>query len=143
MGHSSTDQQVYIHQGVVSEISGTTIKVTLDADVHCESCRAKALCGVAESGGKEVEIAMAGGPFQLHEPVEVMLRKDLGQQAVFWAYLLPFLLMLATLLTTSLFLEEWAAGAASLMILIPYYILVSRFGNYFKKTFRISVLKPD
>jgi sigma-E factor negative regulatory protein RseC len=72
--------------------------------------------------------------------VEVVLKKDLGQKAVFWAYIFPFLLMLATLLTSSLFLQEWLAGVLSLLILLPYYGTLYALKDYFKKTFRITVL---
>lgn len=141
MGPSPKDIHVFTHPGTITAVTDTFVRVTLDANVHCESCHAKGACGVSEGITKAVEVAAPRGQYRLHEPVEVLLRKDLGQKAVFWAYLFPFLLMLATLLTTSLFATEWVAGVASLLVLVPYYLLVYGLRTYFKKTFTVSLLK--
>lgn len=130
----------FVHSGRISEIRDRSIVVALDEDVHCESCRAKAVCGVSRAASKEIEVPYTSGSFKLQEPVEVVLRKDLGHKAVFWAYIFPFLLMLLTLLTASVFLSEWMAGLMSLLVLVPYYLIVYGLKNYFEKTFRVSIL---
>jgi sigma-E factor negative regulatory protein RseC len=43
------------------------------------------------------------------------------------------------LLTASYFVAEWLAGVLSLLILIPYYLLIHGLKGYFKKTFDISI----
>ncbi|MBT8178035.1 MAG: SoxR reducing system RseC family protein [Flavobacteriaceae bacterium] len=141
MDFKPKETNAFIHSGVVSEIHGRSIIVSLDKDVHCESCSAKGACGVSDSTTKEVEIIDSQESFALNEPVKVILKKDLGQKAVFWAYIFPFLLMLLTLVTASLFFAEWIAGLLALLILIPYYTAVYAFKNYFRKTFRISILR--
>jgi sigma-E factor negative regulatory protein RseC len=140
MGFKTAEEEAFVHTGVVSEMTGSSIIIALDENVHCETCSAKGACGVTDSVNKTVEVIDPEGSFKLNQPVEVILKKDLGQKAVFWAYIFPFLLMLATLLTTSLFLKEWMAGLLSLLILVPYYATVYALKNYFRKTFKISVL---
>ena len=135
----SEDTNVYRHSGVVSRIDGNAVVVSLDKNVHCDTCRAKAACGLSVSESKEIEIIDSGSTFSINEPVEVLLRKNLGHKAVFWAYVFPFLLMLTTLLTTSLFLPESTAGLLSLLVLIPYYGIVYALKDYFRSTFRISI----
>ena len=134
------ETSVFVHSGVVSHIQGRSIIVSLDQNVHCESCSAKGACGVSDSASKEVEVINPDGKFKLNDPVKVTLRKNLGQKAIFWAYIFPFILMLLTLVISSLFLEEWIAGLLSLLILVPYYAMVYANKNYFQKTFRISIL---
>ncbi len=73
--------------------------------------------------------------------MEVTLKKNLGHRAVFWAYILPFMIMMLTLVMMSFFFEEWMAGLVSLMVLVPYYALVYALKDYFKKTFKISILR--
>jgi len=141
MDFKPKETNAFIHSGVVSEIHGRSIIVSLDKDVHCESCSAKGACGVSDSTTKEVEIIDSQESFKLNEPVKVILKKDLGQKAVFWAYIFPFLLMLLILVTASLFFAEWIAGLLALLILIPYYATVYAFKNYFRRTFRISILR--
>ena len=139
MGSVSTDERVYIHSGVVSRIRRGTVIVSLDNNVHCESCQARGACGVSDSASKEVEVRDSGGQFKLNDPVEVVLAKHAGHRAVFWAYVFPFVLMILTLVTASLWLPEWVAGVLSLLVLIPYYLLIRGLSGYFRKTFDISI----
>ncbi len=141
MDSGISNKDAYIHSGVISKKSNGSLIVSLDENVHCESCRAKSTCGISESGSKEVEIPNSGQSFTLNEPVNVVLKKGLGLKAVVWAYIFPFLLMVGTLIGSSLFLKEWMAGIVSLLILIPYYLLLYILRNTFKKTFKISVVK--
>ncbi|MGB5700467.1 SoxR reducing system RseC family protein [Muriicola sp.] len=135
------ENSVFIHSGVVSHIDGKSVIVSLDKNVHCESCSAKGACGVSDSASKEVEIFDSNGTFKLNDPVQVTLKKNLGQKAVFWAYIFPFILMISALLTASFFVAEWMAGLLSLFVLIPYYATLYAQKNYFQKTFRISILR--
>jgi sigma-E factor negative regulatory protein RseC len=139
MGSRPTDERVYVHPGVVSKINRGSVVVSLDKNIHCDSCKAKGACGVSDSATKEVEVRDFEGAFKLDDPVEVILAKHAGHRAVFWAYVFPFILMLLTLVTASLWLPEWAAGLLSLLVLIPYYLIIRGFGEYFRKTFDISI----
>lgn len=136
-----TATDAFVHSGVVTRIDGASVFVALDPNLHCESCRARGACGVSDSGSREVEITAPQGAFRLNEPVEVVLKKDLGNKALFWAYLYPFILMILTLFITSLWLPEWMAGLVSLFVLIPYYLSIALLKKYFKRTFKISILK--
>ncbi len=134
-----TATDAFVHSGVVTKIAGKSVFVSLDPNLHCESCHAKGACGVPDAGPREVEITDPDGPFEVNEPVSVILKKDLGNKALFWAYILPFILMTLTLFTASALLPEWMAGLLSLVILIPYYLGVALFKKQFRKTFRISI----
>ena len=136
------------HSGVISKITNSTVTVSLDGNVNCESCKAKAACGISESNSKEIEIAnpLSGQAsilqsFKLNEGVDVVMQSALGLKAVFWAYVFPFILMVVVLLISSYFLKEWVAGLLSLFILIPYYLLLYVLKNSFQKSFSIAILK--
>lgn len=141
MDSKLVSKDAYIHSGIVSKMNGSSLIISLDDNVHCESCRAKGTCGISDSGSKEVEVPHTNDSFTLNEHVNVVLKKGLGLKAVFWAYIFPFLLMIATLIISSAFLIEWMAGLLSLLILIPYYLLLYVLRNAFKKTFKISIVK--
>lgn len=141
MDSESTANNTFVHAGKISKIGRNSIIVSLKDNVHCESCRAKGTCGVADSGSKEIEIQRSETSFQLHENVNVVLKKELGLKAVFWAYVFPFMLMLLTLLITSGFLKEWIAGLLSLSILLPYYAILYVLKDVLKESFKISILK--
>lgn len=139
MDSKPTEERVYVHKGVISKISGRSVFVSLDKNLHCDSCHAKGACGISDSKAKEIEIVNSGGHYKLYEPVEVVLKKHAGHKAVFWAYVFPFILMLLTLLTASLLFSEWIAGLLSLLVLVPYYLLIHGLKNYFRKTLDISI----
>jgi len=136
------------HSGAISKITNSKITVSLEGNINCEGCKAKAACGVSETNTKEIEIenpvlfnADARHSFVLHENVAVELHETAGLKAVFWAYIFPFLLLVLVLLIASLFFSELQAGMLSLSILFPYYILLYSLNSFFKKKFKVSILK--
>lgn len=141
MSSQLSKQNIFVHSGVVSKITNEAITVSLEQNVHCESCRAKSACGISESNTKEIEIANSNDSYKINEQVKVVLKKALGFKAVFWAYVFPFILMFTTLIIASGFLKEWVAGVLSLSILIPYYLMLYVLKNTLKSAFTISILK--
>ena len=133
--------QEITHQGVISKISKNKITVALKGNVNCEGCKAQSACGVSDSNDKEIEIVNTMQSFQLNESVDVLLKRELGLKAVFWAYVFPFILMMIVLVTTSFFVKEWIAGLLSLIILLPYYYMLYMLKDTFQKAFQISILK--
>ena len=131
----------FVHSGLISKISGQTITVNLEQNIHCDSCRVKSSCGISESSTKAVEVLNSKDSFKINEEVNVVLKKALGLKAVFWAYVFPFILMFSTLIIASNFLKEWLAGLISLLIIVPYYIVLYFLKNALKSAFQVSVLK--
>lgn len=129
------------HEGVVSNISDSTISVLLKGNINCEGCKAKSACGVSDANGKIVEVQKTEQSFKLHEPVSVLLDKNLGVQAVLLAYLLPFVLLIATLIISSFFVSEWLSGLLSIIILVPYFTILHYANQSIKKKFKISIVK--
>ena len=76
------------------------------------------------------------------EKVIVLCNEELGFIALFWAYVLPFIVVICTLLIcTSLNLGELYSGLISLGILIPYYLILSLFKTKLKKKFSFDIEK--
>ena len=141
MNSLTSNNNTIIHSGTVSRVSGDSVFVSLDKGVHCEGCRIKSACGISDSNNKEVEMISPNESFRINENVQVLIKRNLGLKAVFWAYVLPFILMIAILMVTSQFVAEWLAGLLALIVLIPYYGLLYYLNSFFRKKFRISVLK--
>lgn len=136
-----TKKHTIKHEGLVSKVSKNAITISLTGNVNCEGCKAQSACGVSESNDKEIEIENPTQSFQLNESVDVVLNRELGLKAVFWAYVFPFILMFFVLIITSLFLDELIAGLLSLAILVPYYFMLFVLKDTFKKAFQVSILK--
>ncbi|MBT8261336.1 MAG: SoxR reducing system RseC family protein [Bacteroidia bacterium] len=137
----ASNNNTFVHSGTVSRISGNSVFVSLDPNIHCDSCRAKSACGISDSKSKEIEITDPSASFTINEHVEVVINRALGLKAVFWAYLFPFILLTCVLVIASSFLPEWQAGLLALGILVPYYALLHYTKSFFKRKFKISVLK--
>ena len=139
--YKTNSDKIIKHEGIISQISNAKITVSLKDNVNCEGCKAQSACGVAESNDKEIEIFNSTQSFQLNETVDVVLKRELGLKAVFWAYIFPFILMATVLIIASIFLAEWLAGLLSIAILIPYYFMLYVLKDTFQKAFQISILK--
>ena len=137
----TADETIVKHEGVVSKITNDVVTISLKGNINCEGCKAKAACGVSESNDKEIEVPVSNQQLNLNENVEVLLNKNLGLKAVFWAYVFPFIIMLTVLLIASTLFKEWIAGLLSIAVLIPYYFMLYVLKSTFKKAFKLSILK--
>ena len=138
--YKNGDRKVITHEGVIAKITDKNVTVALIGNVHCEACNAKGACGVSEGNTKEI-IVDNDGSYKVNEPVNVVLQRELGLKAVFWAYVFPFILMISVLLITSSFVKEWMAGLLAFAILIPYYLMLYMLQDTFKKAFSVSIFK--
>ena len=129
------------HPGVVSKISKDRVEISILGNIHCEACNAKSACGVSETETKIVEVPNNDNSLKINQQVEIVLRNSLGLKAVFYGYVLPFLLLFVVLFVSSIYIKEWQAGLLALFVLIPYYLILYFNEKTLKKTFSISVLK--
>ncbi len=106
----------------------------------CSSCHAKGACSVADFQEKEIEITHFSQKYQPGQEVTILFRETQGFTALWFGYLMPFLLVLFTLIiAVSLTKNELISGLLSLAILIPYYITLYFFRAYLKKVFKFEV----
>ena len=141
MASQIANKDTFVHSATVSRISGDSVFVSMDQNVHCDSCRAKMACGISESKTEEIEIINADASFKIDENVNIVINKALGLKAVILAYVLPFALLISVLLISSLFIVEWLAGLIALSVLVPYYFILHSLNSVFREKFKISVLK--
>lgn len=141
MSSLHNNRDTFVHAGIISKITGNSAIITLEQNIHCESCHVKGSCGLSELSTKKVEAHDLDNSFRLNEKVLVTLKKITGLKAVFWAYVFPFFLMILTLIICSSLLKEWLAGLLALFVLIPYYALLYFLKNKLIATFKISILK--
>jgi len=69
-------------------------------------------------------------------------RQSIGLQAVLLAFVIPFVLILITLIVLQLFIaSELVSGTLALLVLIPYYGVLSLFNKKMKATFKFEIRK--
>lgn len=106
----------------------------------CSGCHAKGACTVADYQDKEIEISDYSGNYAPGQEVTVLFKESQGFVALFYGYILPFLLVLmALIISLELTQDEFVSGLVSLGILIPYYSVLYFFRDSFKKVFRFEI----
>ncbi|HDR90500.1 MAG TPA: Fis family transcriptional regulator [Bacteroidetes bacterium] len=128
------------HTGIVREIGPEGMKVRILSEPACSACHAREICGSGNSREKEITIREWQGNFHPGEQVQVMITESLGLKALFYSYILPFLLVLLCLVVlTAGGTREWLAGILSLSVLVPYYLILYVLRKRIDRVFSFSV----
>ena len=125
------------HSGHIKEINGNDIKVSFYAQEACSSCNLKSNCSVSDTKEKIVDVkTFKPEDYKVGESVIVFFKQSLGFKALFLGYVLPFLILLTTMIVSlELTGKELFSGLLSLAILAPYYLTLYLSKNKIKKTF--------
>lgn len=124
----------------MKEATPNSLIVSIINQSACSTCHAKGACTIADVQEKEIDIIPNGKHYSTGEEITVLLKETQGFKALFYGYVLPFLLVLFTLIiTSSLTNNEFFAGLLSLGILIPYYTTLYFFRDNLKKVFKFEV----
>ncbi len=130
------------HEGTVASICGNTMIVHIVASSACSGCAAKSYCVPSENKDKDIRVDGFSGDFILGERVKVVMRQSLGVRALCIGYMIPFVLVLVTLLVVyQITGNELASGLSSLLILVPYYLILKLLNRKITKTFGFTVQK--
>lgn len=119
-------ERVASHAGTVLATKKGFVSVQIEAISACATCQAHAHCGFAESKNKTLDIPTADWQ-QYHEgdAVTVNIDESRGMLAVWIAYVLPALLMLAVIIGLSLaHLPEWAVVLGGFAVLGLYILIL-------------------
>jgi sigma-E factor negative regulatory protein RseC len=130
------------HEGTVASICGDTMIVRIVASSACSGCAAKGYCMPSENKDKDIRVDGFSGDFILGERVKVVMRQSLGLRALCIGYLIPFAVVLATLVVVyQVTGNEPASGLSALLILVPYYLIIKLLNRKITKTFGFTVQK--
>ncbi len=128
------------HTGFVKEVNGTSLIVNIVNQSACSTCHAQGACTVADFQDKEIEIQNFSKSYSPGQQVTVIFRESQGFTALFFGYILPFFLVLLTLIIAFEVLNnELISGILALAILIPYYTTLWFFRHLLKKIFKFEV----
>lgn len=133
------------HDGLIEQINGNHITVRILQQSACSSCNAKGYCTAADSSEKTVEITDYTGKFALHERVKIEGNETMGYKAVWWAYVLPLLIVVAVVIFSSSLwnLSEIQGAFVAILSLVPYYIILFMLKDKMAKKFTFTITKAD
>lgn len=135
------DLEAIKHSGVIKEIDDHQYYVSIVAQSACASCSVKGVCNVSEMKDEIVEVARNKTEnFNVGDKVEILMEKAQGTKAVMLGYVIPFILVLVTLIVSlNLVDNEGIAGLISIGILVPYYLILYVNRDKLKTAFRFRI----
>lgn len=130
------------HTGTIKSINNQHLIVKIISETACFSCHAKGACSSAEQTEKEIEVRQQENNFTVGEQVQVVTSDRLGYRALLFAYLLPLILLVSSLIILVAILKNEAKAAfASILCLVPYYLLLWLLKGKMKESFHFTVQK--
>jgi sigma-E factor negative regulatory protein RseC len=130
------------HKAIVEEIGSCSVSLRFIAHSACGACSARGVCSLGESTEKTIRIPLPHYALEKGEEVLVLLTRRLGFAAVIYAYVVPFALVLLTLMIlSSVGLNELMSGLLALSALIPYFLLLYLFRKRLEKKYSFSIRK--
>jgi sigma-E factor negative regulatory protein RseC len=134
-------EPVITHPGIIQSVGENKICIKILSQPACSKCHAKGMCSVAGMQEKIVEVPyLPDNKYKAGDEVIIYMEKTMGNKAVLYAYFLPFVILLTTLIVMlSIFHNEAVAGLTSLAILIPYYFILFLQRDKIKKKFTFRI----
>ena len=129
------------HKGVIASISGNKLSIKILQESACSSCHAKGACMAADSKEKMVDITDFTGKYKINDSVIIEGKESMGYKAVFWAFVIPLLILVLTIvLATSVWkLGEMEAAITSIITLAPYYVILYLLRNKMANSFKFTI----
>lgn len=114
------------HKGKVVKMTPQVTTVAILQHGACSQCHAAGLCGMADIAEKAVEVPTDPyATYGVGDEVEVVLKASMGMKAVWLAYFIPLLVLLAVILgLIGLGVAEVPAGLAGIGATAVYYLLL-------------------
>lgn len=134
-------QEVIEHEGRVVAVGSETLQVEIVAKSACSGCSAKHLCSASELKSKLIDVRLEKGvDYKVGDMVVVEGTAKMGNVAVLFAYVLPFLLMMAAVVVcVEMGLSDGVAGLAGIGAIAVYYVVLSFFKGRFEKKIYFEV----
>lgn len=138
------EKQTIEHKGIVESIGSKKVSVRFTVHSACASCEAKSFCSISEKEDRVVEIPCDTDKFRRGDPVNMVISRSQGFDALRIGYVYPFILVFTALLVFSILgIEELFSGLISLSLLIPYFILIKFFNKNINKKFQFTLYKTE
>lgn len=134
--------EIIRHEGEVLSVEGKIAHVVIRQASACTACKAQSMCMSSDSKRKEMDVIMLE-PMAPGDRVEVMVQEHLAWKAVFYAYLLPFIIMMMLMLIL-MSVTDWSdsvVGTLALSSIALYYLALTLFRRRLRTHFTFTARK--
>ena len=129
------------HRGRIVSVTPEFTTVEIVSESACAACHARGLCSLGDSKVKQVEVPTRGWDnYTVGQEVSVVLRATMGHKAVWLAYVVPLLVMVAALLgILSAGGSELAAGLGAIGAVAAYYAVIWLLRDRLRKEYVFNI----
>lgn len=133
--------KIVTHPGIVKKVDGNKVEITIMVTSACAHCEIKGACSVSDVEEKSVMVTVDNpDAYKINQAITIEMQQSLGTWAVLLGYVFPFLvLFLGLILFIQLGLEQGLAGIFSLLLLLPYYLVLFKLKNYLGSRFNYNI----
>lgn len=135
--------QAISHKGKVVAVSNDIVKVEIVSASACASCHAAGLCSASQASIKIIDVpASCAVGVSVGDEVQVSLGSSLAGKAVILAYVVPVVLLLATVLLLAYLLgNELQAAAGGLLSVVLWFAVLSLFRGRLERQYGFYITK--
>ncbi|MGN0032161.1 MAG: SoxR reducing system RseC family protein [Candidatus Limimorpha sp.] len=129
------------HKGIVINVTEKEVEIKVISGSSCGTCGIKSACGMSETTEKQVSVPKPEGKaFTVGQQVVISMSEKQGGKAVVFAYLIPAIIMIATILILiNLNVNELVSSLASVIAVAIYYLILYFFKDRIRKEFRYDI----
>ena len=131
------------HKGVVLSTEEGVVRVAIKVSEACGGCSARKSCAMGQTTRREIEIFTAeSGNYSIGEVVKVGAKQSLGIMAVVLCYIVPLVVLVATLaIAVAMGLSEGVSAMVALGFTAIYYALLALMRNRISKRVTFTINK--
>ena len=131
------------HKGIVLSVEEGIVRVAIEVNEACGSCASRKACSMGQSEKREITVYTAdASDYSVGEQVEVGAKQTLGVVAVLLCYVVPLVVLVASLATAvALGTSDGIAALVSLSSILIYYAILYLFRNRISKRIIFTINK--
>ncbi|MGI6290993.1 MAG: SoxR reducing system RseC family protein [Bacteroidales bacterium] len=132
-----------LHEGKIVKIEAGIVYVKILVNEACQHCDGKKSCMVFNAKERLIEVKCPNSQdYQVEEIVDVQMATSMGFKAVFYAYLLPVLILILILILGNHFIQqELIPILISFLLLALYYCILYLLRKKIGKKFVFTLQK--
>ena len=128
------------HAGRIVGITPSTILVEIISEAACSSCHAAPYCSLSGAVSKIVEVPASLGDWHEGQEVNVLLKRSMGFKAVWLAYMIPLVILMAVmLLLIHLGFGEVLSGLSAIASVGIYYFFLWLFRDRLRNDYSFYI----
>ena len=129
------------HKGRIVRMTPQITTVAIEQHGACGSCHAAGLCGMADVVEKAVELPTDPyASYVVGDEVDLVLKASMGMKAVWLAYFIPLVVLLAVILgLIALGVGEVVAGVSGIGAMGIYYFLLWLFRDTLRNEYIFTI----